>query len=125
MIHFYDSGCNISLEEFNNLLLYRFDIREEIIINYIYNINYYKSQYSLSKNKTFDYLDLYLPNGALTYRDVPIKLVWKTIEIMFPEKLGIATSNIKISKQEKLCMVCSKPNDVGINECWWCGNNPG
>jgi hypothetical protein len=27
-------------------------------------------------------------------------------------------------QQEKLCKVCSKPNDLGVSSCWMCGNAP-
>jgi beta-galactosidase GanA len=28
-------------------------------------------------------------------------------------------------RQEKSCICCGKMNDVGVNECWNCTNNPG
>jgi hypothetical protein len=31
------------------------------------------------------------------------------------------SSNIR---QEKNCQICSKKNDIGVNNCWWCGNTP-
>jgi hypothetical protein len=27
-------------------------------------------------------------------------------------------------RQEKPCQVCKRPNDVGVNVCWNCGNAP-
>lgn len=26
--------------------------------------------------------------------------------------------------KEKLCQRCQRPNDIGVSECWWCGENP-
>jgi hypothetical protein len=28
------------------------------------------------------------------------------------------------SANEKACCHCGKNNDVGVSECWWCGNTP-
>ena len=51
--------------------------------------------------------------------------VSEEIVCAFLEKLflDMQTKPLNI-RQEKPCKSCGKNNDLGINECWWCGNNP-
>jgi hypothetical protein len=47
------------------------------------------------------------------------------LEIIGQSNVSASTLGATVpTRQEKPCQVCSRPNDVGVNVCWSCGNQP-
>ncbi len=48
---------------------------------------------------------------------------WTTPTYLFPASKGHVASVAK-KRDERPCQSCQRMNDMGVHECWWCGNDP-
>jgi hypothetical protein len=48
---------------------------------------------------------------------------WTTSTYLFPSSNNHVASVAK-KRDERPCQSCQRMNDMGVHECWWCGNDP-
>ena len=59
-------------------------------------------------------------NNTATFEDVTKPSLLK-IESQLISKSGASSVILPTQRIEKPCRGCNKPNDLGVNSCWWCG----